>query len=106
MKRTLIVSAVITLSLSAASLFAADQPPANESVPTTSATPTTGRQLMTPEERMEHRRKMRAAKTPEERQKLRAEQHEKMKQRAKEQGKTIPETPMSGGMGPKNNMAP
>lgn len=107
MKRTLIVSAAVAaLSLSAATVLAADTPSAIEKTPTIAA-PTTGRQLMTPEERAEHRKKMRAAKTSEERQKLRAEQHEKMKERAKEQGKTMPDAPpMGGGMGPGSGMGP
>ncbi len=60
---------------------------------------TVGRELMTPEERQEHRAKMRSAATKEERSKVRAEQREKMKKRAEEQGKSIPENPPAGGMG-------
>lgn len=58
-----------------------------------------GSQLMTPEERAQHRDAMRTAKTPEEREKIRKEHHEKMKQRAKERGVTLPdEPPMGKGM--------
>ncbi|GAO34984.1 hypothetical protein SCT_0364 [Sulfuricella sp. T08] len=61
-----------------------------------------GSQLMTQEERMAYRTKMRAAKTQEERERIRAEHHEQMKVRAKERGVTLPDMPpaMGGGMGP------
>jgi len=61
-----------------------------------------GSQLMTQEERMAFRAKMRSAKTQEEREKIRAEHHEQMKARAKERGVTLPDAPpaMGGGMGP------
>ncbi|MDD5240246.1 MAG: hypothetical protein PHG47_00845 [Sulfuricella sp.] len=65
-----------------------------------------GSQLMTREERVAYRAKMRAAKTPEEREKIRAEHHEQMKVRAKEKGVTLPDVPpaMGGGMGPGGGM--
>jgi hypothetical protein len=61
-----------------------------------------GSQLMTPQERTEFRSKMRAAKTVEERERIRKEHHELMKARAKERGITLPDEPpmMPGGMGP------
>lgn len=60
-----------------------------------------GRELMTEQEREQHRLKMRSAKTAEERQKIRTEQHERMKERAKERGMMLPDTPpvRGGGMG-------
>ncbi|AZR82339.1 hypothetical protein [Thiomicrospira sp. S5] len=75
-----------------------------------------GSQLMTPQERAEHREKMRNAKTEEERNQIRAENHARMQERAKEQGVTLPDSPpaggagmgyrqgMGGGMGPGNGM--
>lgn len=62
-----------------------------------------GSDLMTPEERAEHREKMRSLKTPEEREAFRLEHHKKMQERAKERGVTIPEVPPphGGGMGPR-----
>ncbi len=48
------------------------------------------RQLMTDEERTAMHEKMRAAKTPEERQTLRAANHAEMEKRAKEKGITFP----------------
>ena len=58
-----------------------------------------GSQLMTQQEMAEHRAKMRAAKTVEEREQIRKEQHERMKARAKERGVTLPEEPPMGGAG-------
>lgn len=66
-----------------------------------------GWQLMTEEERSEYRAKMRAAKTKEEREAIRAEHHEKMKERAKEKGVTLPDEPPARGggmMGPGGGM--
>jgi hypothetical protein len=60
---------------------------------------TTGREMMTPEERQNQRIKMRSAKTRAEREKMREEHHEEMKERAKEEGKSLPENPPAGGMG-------
>jgi len=45
---------------------------------------TVGRKLMTSEERPQQRAKMRGTKSKEEREKVRAEHHEEMKERAKE----------------------
>ena len=60
-----------------------------------------GWQLMTPEERAEHRAKMRAAKTDAEREKIRKDHHDKMKARAKERGVSLPEEPRPrSGAGP------
>ncbi len=64
-----------------------------------------GSQLMTPQERTEYRAKLRAAKTMEERERLRAEHHAEMMKRAKAQGVTLPdEPPAGGGMGPGGGM--
>jgi hypothetical protein len=61
-----------------------------------------GSQLMSPQERNEYRQRMWAAKTYEERERIRAEHHERMKARAKERGVTLPDAPPArgGGMGP------
>jgi len=65
-----------------------------------------GSQLMTPEERSEFRAEMRAAKTTEERERLRRDHHEQMKERAKMRGLTLPDEPppRGGGMGPGGGM--
>lgn len=75
-----------------------------------------GSRLMSPQERNEYRHKMRAAKTVEERERIRNEHHEQMKVRAKERGVTLPDEPPAnrgpgkgpggGGMGPGSGMGP
>ncbi len=68
-----------------------------------------GSQLMTREERAEYRARMRSMKTREERQALRMEHHQKMQERARAQGKTLPDMPHQGGgmmMKPCNGAAP
>ena len=54
-----------------------------------------GWNLMTPEEREEHRNKMRSLKTEQEREQFRIEHHKKMQERAKEKGVTLPDQPRS-----------
>ena len=70
-----------------------------------------GYQLMTAKERNEYRERMRKAKTAEEREQLRKEHHERMKERAKERGMKLPDEPPArgmvpgpGGMGPRDGM--
>lgn len=58
-----------------------------------------GSQLMTEEERVEYRSKIRAAKTAEERKQIRKEHHELMKERAKERGVSLPDDPPAKGKG-------
>ncbi|OIQ87439.1 hypothetical protein GALL_306900 [mine drainage metagenome] len=88
-------SAVIAtaLALSGGTALAADQAPAQN--------PTQGQAhdgpLATPQEHAEHRARMRAAKTAEEREKIRKEHHKFMKERARERGMNIPDGPTSGG---------
>ena len=57
-----------------------------------------GSQLMTPEERNEYQTRMRAAANEEERDRIRAEHHERMKIRAQEQGLSLPDEPPAHGM--------
>lgn len=68
--------------------------------PVKKAEPIYGSQLMTQQERDEYRAKMRAAKTQETREALRAEHHKAMQERAKERGVTLPDQPRKGGSGP------
>jgi len=56
-----------------------------------------GSQLMTPQERMAFRERMRNAKTVEERNRIRAEHHKQMQERAKARGITLPDMPPAGG---------
>ncbi len=56
-----------------------------------------GSQLMTQQERQEHREKMQSMKTKEERERYRMEHHKKMQKRAKQQGVTLPDKPPASG---------
>lgn len=103
-KKTLLISAMASSLLFAIpAAFAAD-PPAQDQQEVY------GSQLMTPQERTEYQAKMRAAKTNEEREQIRAQHHEEMQVRAKQQGMTLPDEPpargMGGGMGPGGGMKP
>lgn len=88
--------------------LAADQAPAQEKAATQKQEQVYGRELMTQQERTEYRAKMRAAKTAEEREQIRKEHHEAMKERAKARGVTLPDEPPArrGGMGPGAGMGP
>lgn len=55
------------------------------------ATPQAAQQLLTPDERTAMREKMRAAKTPEERQQIALANRAEMEKRAKDKGITLPE---------------
>lgn len=82
--------------------FALDQERDQDRTQTQDQKQVYGSQLMTDQERVEHRLKMRSSKSPEERAKYRKEHHERMKVRAKEKGVTLPDEPpeFGGGMGP------
>ena len=58
-----------------------------------------GSQLMTQQERAEHRAKMQSMSTNEQREQYRMQHHEKMQERAKEQGVTLPARPQPRGKG-------
>ncbi len=99
-KRPLIMSALATaLSLSAGIAVAADQAPVQEKIPAKKQLQVYGSQLMTQQERVDYHAKMRAAKTAEEREQIRKEHHESMKERAKERGVTLPDVPPVRGRG-------
>ncbi|MFZ3037649.1 MAG: hypothetical protein WA112_10320 [Rugosibacter sp.] len=109
MKHKLMVSALgVVLSLSAGFASAADPEPAKEKVQTQKQEQIYGRQIMTQQERTEYRAKMRTAKTAEEREQIRKEHHEQMKERAKSRGVALPDDPPArgGGMGPGSGMGP
>lgn len=68
-----------------------------------------GRELMTEQERIEHRLDLRALKTEQEREAYRKEHHERMQERARERGKVLPAEPreygqrrQDQGMGPRD----
>src|SRR5690606_17461463 len=98
MKAKTVVAALAAALLStvAAAQVEGGQPPVADDAPIF------GAQIMTEQERMEHRDRMRAARTLEERERVRAEHHEQMLERARERGVTLPDEPPArgGGMGP------
>lgn len=61
--------------------------------------PVYGSQMMTEQERNEHRTQLRAAKSEEERDQIRRAHHDHMRQRAQERGVTLPEEPAARGGG-------
>jgi len=63
-----------------------------------------GSQLMTAQERAAFRNKMRAAKTVEERARIREQHHKEMQERARKRGIQLPDMPPARGMG--NGMGP
>lgn len=88
MKRTLMITAFAgALSLSAI-VQAAEQ---QEQI--------YGSQLMTQQERAEYRNKMLSATTVEAREQVRAEHHERMQERARAQGLSMPDQPPAAGAG-------
>ena len=64
-----------------------------------------GSELMTPQERAEYHNRMRTMKTQQERDAFRLEHHKQMQERARAQGKTLPDMPPAG-MGPGSGMGP
>lgn len=86
--RNLFLAAVLTLAIPGTSVLAEQQ--------------VYGSQLMTQQERMEHRTKMQSMNTMEERERYRMEHHKKMQERAKQQGVTLPDAPLmrNKGRGP------
>ena len=58
-----------------------------------------GSEMMTEQERLEHRTRMQNAETNEERERIRAEHHEQMQERAAAMGKVLPDEPPAQGMG-------
>lgn len=64
-----------------------------------------GSELMTRQERIEYHNRMRTMKTQQERETFRQEHHQLMQERAKAQGKTLPDMPPAG-MGPGSGMGP
>ncbi len=107
MKRLLMVSALsAVLSLSTGIALAVDQTPTQEQTQTQGQV--YGSQIMTRQERIEYRARMRTAKTDRERAQIRKEHHEQMKERARERGVTLPDVPPASGgrMGSGGGMGP
>lgn len=93
----------IVMALAAVTAMATPVLPAQERAQTEKSAQTQeriyGSQLMTPQEREQHRAKMRSLKTEQEREQFRLQHHKEMQQRAKERGVTIPDEPMPRGKG-------
>ena len=93
--RRLVLAALAAALLSGVA-FAQDTPAVSER-------PGYGRALMTEQERSEHRERMRAATSQEERTQLRTERRQQMVERAAEHGITLPDNPRGRAMGPGRN---
>ena len=100
MKRTLIYSAVIAalFSTAASITIAADKDLDQGNQP--SQEQVYGSQLMNQQERDDYRAEMSAAKTGQERDQIRQAHYKQMKERAKQQGMTLPDESPARGMGP------
>lgn len=79
--------------------LAAEQAPLRQELQAQEQEQVFGSQLMTPEERMQHRERIRAAESETEREKIRQEHHEQMRIRAEQQGVVLPEEPPARGPG-------
>jgi len=99
MPRHLVMTTAFALAL-LVPLFAT-APPA-----TADEQPVYGSQLMNEQERLEHRQRMRTAPSEEQRQRIRAEHHQLMQERARQQGMTLPDGPPARGMGAGQGMGP
>lgn len=88
----LLLAGVLSMLAPGYAAFAADQKQTQDQV--------YGWQMMSEQERNEYHTKMQNMKTAEERERYRMEHHKMMQERAKAQGKTLPDMPHSGqGMG-------
>lgn len=66
--------------------------------------PVYGRQLMTQEEMRKYQDRMRSATSEQERQQIRAQHHEQMRERAKSKGVVLPDEAPARSMGPGQGM--
>jgi hypothetical protein len=85
----------VAFAVPAASAPAADQAQTKETTKsqTQARDQVYGSQLMTRQERLEYRNRMRNLKTAEEREQLRLEHHKEMQERAKARGVSLPDEP-------------
>lgn len=104
-KPAIIVALVCSLLLPSSFVLAANQANEQKSIQAQEQEHIYGSQMMTEQERNAYRARMQAAKTNEEREQIRMEHHERMRERAKAQGLSMPDSPpprgggMGGGMG-------
>jgi hypothetical protein len=104
MKRTQAIVATLVCSLmlpTSFALAAGQSDDAQEKVEKQQQEQIYGSQMMSEQERHEYRARMHAAKTQQEREQIRLEHHERMQERAKAMGMSLPDTPppTGGGMG-------
>lgn len=93
MKQSIFSVAGAVLALGLMAPFAASaQQSGNE-------TPIYGSELMTQQERLEYRERLREAESVEERDRIRSEHHEQMLERSRERGVSLPDAPPRGGGG-------
>ena len=100
-KRLIVVSICCAIAFTASTSMATDQERGQQTKQKQEQV--FGWELMTPEERIEHRNKMRSFQSEKEREKYRLEHHKEMKERAREKGVTLPDMPTTSqgrGMGP------
>lgn len=93
MNRSTVFAAVFGM-LAGGVALAQPAPPATSAQ--AEASPIYGCSLMTPQERMDFRARMRSAKTAQEREAIRVEHHKQMQERAKQRGVTLPAMPAAG----------
>lgn len=100
-KQTMIVIAVSgAMSLASGTLSAAEPVRAQAQARQQVQDEIYGSQLMTEQERIEHRTMMRSLKTQQERDAYRLEHHKLMQERAAARGVTLPDLPAQAGAGP------
>ncbi|HUF81783.1 MAG TPA: hypothetical protein VMN03_11645 [Burkholderiales bacterium] len=98
-RETLAALLAVAMMSITVSLYAAEQPPAS---PVRKSEPIYGYRMMSNDERNDYRKRMREARSAQERQAIRDEHRKLMESRAKERGVTLPERrgpgagPMSG----------
>lgn len=98
MKRQLMVTALVgVIAFYATGVMAEDQLRTQDRLQTQSQDRIYGSQLMTEQERNEYRNRIRSANNEEERNQIRNEHHERMQQRAKERGLSLPDEPPAKG---------
>ena len=100
-KLSIFVVFVCLVLLTAPFALAANQAQEQERIQAQKQEHVYGSQMITEQERNEYRARMQAAKTNEEREQIRMEHHERMRDRAKSQGLSMPDSPppKGGGMG-------
>ncbi len=104
--RTPVACAAFSLGMALAiSVQADNHMPSRDQVQTQDREQIYGSELMTQQERAEYQTRMHSAKTQQECEQIRLEHHKQMQERAKAQGRTLPDMPPAG-MGPGSRMGP